>query len=288
MRHWREHDVYLTGWTTVTLPPSLAQDPGKLRYICGVTGSMKTLVPIELVRAGIPLTNWGDAPANGVAEGAMTLLLTVLKDIPKRTTLVREGGWKLDMDQHGGSLLGLNVGIYGCGVIGRRFVEMIRPFGAKLRVFDPYASTLPEGVDRANSLDELMAGTEALVIHAGWTPETNKSITRKHLAMLPDHGVVINTARGGIIDQDALFDELASGRLRAGLDVLEPDKMPTDHAARQWSNVVFTAHQVEFAWPGASRRMSTMHEYALDNLRRFASGQPLRWLMDETRYKLST
>ncbi len=286
----RDCDVYLTGWGTRALPAVVARDPGRLRYVCGVTGSMKHLVPIELLEAGVALTNWGDAPAMGVAEAAMTLLLACLKDIPTRVLRVRAGGYGLDMARHGGSLDGLNVGIYGCGAIGRKFVELIRPFNSTLRVYDRYVSSLPEGTIRVESLDELFASSQAIVIHAAWTKETERSITAALLAKLPDHGIVVNTARGAIFDQPALFAELRSGRLRAGLDVLEPDNLPRDHEARQWDNVVFTAHQAEQPWPGhgALVKMQRFHRYALENVRRFARGEPLLRQMDVERYRRST
>jgi phosphoglycerate dehydrogenase-like enzyme len=288
--HVRGADVCLTGWGTLPIPAVVAHEPGRLRYVCGVTGSMKGLVPIELVEAGIPLTNWGDAPAMGVAEAAMALLLSCLKDIPARTLHVRSGGYKLDMSRHGGSLDGLNVGIYGCGAIGRKFVELIRPFNATLRVYDRYVSSLPEGTIRVESLDELFASSQAIVVHAAWTPETERSITAALLAKLPDHGIVVNTARGAIFDQAALFAELKSCRLRAGLDVLEPDYLPPDHEARQWNNVVFTAHQAEQPWPGCGPfvKMQRFHRYALENIRRFARGEPLLRQMDVERYRRST
>jgi phosphoglycerate dehydrogenase-like enzyme len=78
--HVRRCHVYLAGHGTTPLPKCLAEDRGSLEYICGITGTMRPFVPVELVDPGIPLTNWGDAPANGVAEGAMALLL-----LPSRT-----------------------------------------------------------------------------------------------------------------------------------------------------------------------------------------------------------
>jgi phosphoglycerate dehydrogenase-like enzyme len=287
-RHIREADVYLAGWDSTPIPASVAANPGRLRYVCGVTGTMRGYVPVELVEAGIPLTNWGDAPANVVAEAAMALLLACLKDMHARVIKVRAGEWAIDSSKYGGGLDGLRVGVYGCGVIGRRFLEMIRPFDPIVTVFDPFATEVPDWCTRVQSLDDLFTDIQALVIHAGWTPETNKSVNAERLARLPDHGVVINTARGGIVDQEALFKELEAGRLRAALDVLEPDHLPANHPARQWPNLILTGHQASQQWPGSDKYMGRMHHYALDNLRRFVAGQPLRFVMDVERYRLST
>lgn len=290
LRLIRNCDVLLTCWGAAPIPDGVAKDPGRLGYVCNVTGSVRPFVPPEIVRSGIPLTNWGDAPANRLAEGAMTLLLATLKDLHHQIALVRRGEWQCDSRVYGGTLEGLRVGIYGLGAIGRRFVELLRPFGAAMRIYDPYVADLPAGCERATDLRELFASSDAIVIHAGLNDETRGSVTAELLALLPDHGIVVNTARGAIIDQAALFAELESGRLRAGLDVLEPDRLPPDHPARQWENVILTAHRVGRNPPDYYRgdRLEDYHLVCLDNLQRFSRGEPLRFVMDAERYDRST
>jgi phosphoglycerate dehydrogenase-like enzyme len=286
----RRSDILLTGWQAAEIPVSVAEDRGGLQYICNVTGSLRKFLPAEIVEAGIPVTNWGDAPADRLAEGAAALLLAMLKDLVRRARNVREGGWKAGQEFYAGTLDGLNLGIYGFGVIGRRFETLIRPFRPVVRVYDPYVADIPETCERVESLEELFERSEAIAVHAGLSDETEGSITAELLTKLPDHGLLINTARGAIFDQDALFAELESGRLRAGLDVLQPDRLPDGHPARQLDNVVFTAHNVGkvYAPPGAPPRLEDMHRICLENLRRHRDGEPLKFLMDKVRYERST
>lgn len=286
----RECDVYLAGWDSVALPVELAANPGRLGYVCGITGTMREFVPLELVQAGIPLTNWGDAPAFSVAEGAMTLLLGTIKMMHQRIQWARQGNYWGIPATTGGTLAELNVGIYGCGVIGLRFIELLRPFGSIIRVFDPFLTTVPEGCTRVDTLHELFASSQAIVIHAGLTEQTRNSITAELLALLPDHGVIVNTARGGIIAQEALFAELQSGRLLAGLDVLEPDSLAADHPARTWENLILTCHAIskEPPFDPAHPRLTCGQQYCLENLRRFVTDEPLRFLMDPIRFSRST
>ncbi len=287
----RQCDVLITGWGAAPVPASLADDPGDLQYICHVTGALGDAIPLEIIDSKIPVTNWGDAPAGRLAEGAMALLLACLKDLPGRTKIIRDGSWQPGDDFRSGVLDGLNVGIFGLGAIGRKFVEMLRPFGAVMRVFDPYVSELPEGCVAVDSLEELFDGAEAIVLHASLSDETRGAITAELLAKLPDNAMVINTARGAIIDQAALFAELETGRLRAGLDVLDPDKLPADHPARNWDNVILTAHDI-----GKNRslkgfppkKLEAMHRICLDNIARHLAGEPLRFRMDRGRYLRST
>lgn len=285
-------DVLLTGWGSVAVPSALAREPGAVRYICHMTGTMRGTIPLEVIEAGIPVTNWGDAPANQVAEGAIALLLAALKDLHHHVAVKRDGGWGVDVHRNGGTLRGLRVGVYGCGVVGRRFIEMLRPFGAEVLVFDPYEAAPPAGCRRVETLEELFGSCRAVAIHAALTEETRRSVTAGLLALLPDHAVVVNTARGDIIDQEALFAELGTGRLRAGLDVLAGnDSLPRDHPARRWENLILTAHQVEWGWPDdyePPSELLPLHEVCLENLRRFAAGEPLLYAMDRERYGRST
>jgi phosphoglycerate dehydrogenase-like enzyme len=287
----READIIITGWNAAMSPAELAANPGNIKYFCNITGELTRFIPLEVIEAGIPVTNWGTYPAFRVAEGAMTLLLAVLKDLHYQIDHVRDDGWKMDMHFRGGSLKNAEVGIYGLGVIGRQFVDLIQPFGANLRVFDPYVDELPVECRRVDSLDELFDGAQVIVIHAGLTDETKATVTAELLAKLPRHGVVINTARGGIIDQPALFAELKSGRLRAGLDVLFPDELADGHEARSWPNLILTAHRVDHGWPDFNEpptKLNEMQEICIDNIQRFLRGDDLRFQFDKERYLRST
>jgi phosphoglycerate dehydrogenase-like enzyme len=288
----RQADVVLGAWGTVLMPDALAAAPGRVRYLCNVTGTVRPFVSLAHIEAGVPVTNWGDLPAHPIAEGAVCLLLAALKDLHAQIVSMRAGGWALDGSRYGGSLQGLNVGIYGFGVIGRRFAEMLQPFGCALRAYDPYVEEFPPYVTRVASLEELFSRSEAVSVHVGLNDTTRGSVTAELLARLPRHGVVVNTARGDVIDQEALFAELRSGRLRAALDVLAgPDNLPPEHPGRTWENLTLTGHSIARGWPDDGQpptQLDPVQEVCLDNLRRFRDGQPLRFLMGRQRFLLST
>ena len=288
----RQADVLLGSWCGLRIPDALAADPGRVRYLCCVTGGVRGFVTQAHIDAGLPVTNWGDTPAQGVAEGAVCLLLAVLKGLHAQVIAVRSGTEADYPHRGGGTLRGLNIGLYGFGVIGRKFAELLRPFGCVMRVYDPFVTEFPDYVTQVASLEELFRASEAVAIHAGLTAATRGTVTAPLLALLPRHGILINTARGDIVDQAALFRELESGRLRAGLDVLaEPERLPVDHPARQWQNLIWTCHDIEREWPSDGQPPRTLHprhEVCLDNLRRFSEGRPLRFVMDRRRFELST
>lgn len=286
----RAADVVITNWASVPIPLAMAEDPGRLRYVLNLGGTCKATVPIELIQQGIHVTNWGDTPAHAVAEGAMSLFLAVLKDLRARTEAVVAGKcWGAKrLGLASGTVRGLRVGLYGCGVIGQRFVEMIQPFSPELLVYDPYVETVPAGCSRVDSLDALFAKSEAVVIWAGLSEDTRGSVTAQRLSQLPDHGILVNAARGEIVDQEALFAELRTGRLRAGLDVLVGDNyLPQGHEAHTWPNVLITCHDINSAhWPERDKQISYAEEVALANLKHFLAGTPLRFVVDERRYRL--
>lgn len=288
----READVLFTNWAARPIPKALADDPGRVRYVLNLGGTCRAAVPVEIIRSNLPVTNWGDAPARPVAEGAMTLLLAVLKDLRGRTEGVLSGKcWGAKrLGLPSGTLRGLKLGLYGCGVIGDRFVQMVAPFAPELFVYDPYAEELPDCCRCVDSLVDLFEESEAVVIWAALSDETESSVTAELLSRLPDHGVVINAARGEIVDQDALFAELKSGRLRAGLDVLVGDDyLAEGHEAHTWPNLLITCHDINSAYfPERPPHLSYADTIVLDNLRRFIAGEPLRFVMDERRYELSS
>ena len=292
LEHLRRADVVLTMWGARPIPAALAQNPGRVRYILNLTGTCREFIPIEIIRSSIPVTNWGDAPARAVAEGAMALLLAVLKDLRPRTQRIVAGEWAgaKRFKLPSGTLYGLRLGLYGCGAIGRRFVSLVTPFGPELLVYDPFATELPTHCQRVATLEALFDQSEAVAIWAGLSDQTRGSVTAQLLARLPDQGIVINAARGAIIDQAALFAELKAGRLRAGLDVLDQgDGLPPDHEARTWPNLVLTCHDINSAyWPLRPPHLGEADQVALANLKRFLAGEPLHFRMDEKRYNLST
>ena len=292
---FRAHDVAIAGWDSTLLPAALGDDPGALRFVCSYSGTIRHSVPRELVDAGIWVSNWGDLPAAGVAEGALTLLLALLKGVPAAHTVQKTPaddafGIPAAERERQGHLGRCTVGVYGMGAIGRHFVELLEPFGSTIVVYDPYVDELPAGCHRADSLEDLFDRCDAVAIHAGLSDETEGSVSRSVLTRLRDGGILVNTARGAIIDQEALTDEVVSGRLRAGVDVLEPDLvLSADHPFRHNENVLVTFHQVEAsdAWPPRDG-LNALQRRCVENIARFGDGETPEWLFDLDRYDRST
>ena len=287
----RNYDVLLTKWHSPHIPTELAKDPGKLRYICNITGELSQWIDKEIIESPrIIVTNWGDAMAFSVAEGAFALLMSVLKDIPLHIKNARENQPYGLTSPTQGSLFGRRVGIYGMGVIAKKFVDFLRPFAPEIYAFDPFAKDIPDDVVMVDSLEALFGSSQILVIHAALTKATKKSVTKELLAMLPDGGILINTSRSQIVDHQALREELLSGRLRAGLDVTGDRDMPDlDDPIRQLDNAIFTGHHIYLGdWCKNPDALDFPSINCLKNLARFQKGEPLTFVMTPERYRLST
>jgi len=287
----RQYDVLLTMWRSPHVPNELTKNPGKLKLVCNITGTVRGWIDEDIALCpDITLTNWGDAPAYGVAEGALALLLSIMKDIPLSIEHAQNNGMAAHPDRKPTSLYKLPVGIYGMGAIARKFVDMLRPFMPELYAFDPYVNEMPEGVTKVKTLEELFTVSRAVVIHAGLSPETKGSVTKELLALLPDGAIIVNTARGAIIDTEALIAELETGRLRAGLDVLSPNDWPDENAPiRQMKNVIMTGHFIANPiWGVDPEKLDFTALNCLENLKLFSEGKPLKFVMDPERYRRSS
>ncbi len=291
----REHEIYISA---PGLPPSgfpvdeLACDPGNLKYIACIHGGVRGIVNEAILQRGILVTNWHDATAVSIGSHALSLLIAVMCEFRAQTHHVENGGWRLQPDiwrpddhyaeanrVYGGSFDGLKVGVYGLGHAGRQFAQYAMGLNWQVQAFDPYATDWPQRVQRVHDLDALCDGVHALVITAALTPQTRGSITARHFASLPDGAIVVNVARGEIVDQEAMFKELLTGRLRAGLDVLHPDWLDEDHPVRFLRNVLLTCHgRPENRLNPPQLQRSEVN--CLENVRRYVANEALLGVID--------
>lgn len=175
-------------------------------------------------------------------------------------------------------LLGRRVVILGFGSIGFAIADRLRPFGVDVV---GVGRTARDGVRGLDELDDVLSGADILVNILPLTSATRGLIGAKELALLPDGGLVVNAGRGRTIQTAALVDELHTGRLRAALDVTDPEPLPPDHPLWALPNVLITPHMA------GDTDMTTLRAVILagDQIRRFAAGEPLinqveRYLLD--------
>ena len=181
------------------------------------------------------------ANADAVAEHSWALILDCAKGVVPLDQRMHDGHW--DKATHKSfELRGKTLGVVGLGAIGRRVAEIGVAFGMTVLAFDPFAEGAPEGVTLA-SLDETMGSSHVLSLNCPLTAETRHLINRDSLAKMRDGAILVNTGRGGLIDDEALIEALASGKIRAaGLDAFHTEPLTGDHRWRGVRNAILTPH----------------------------------------------
>ncbi|MFI6285132.1 2-hydroxyacid dehydrogenase [Streptomyces sp. NPDC051018] len=187
-----------------------------------------------------------NAPA--AAEFAVGLMLAAMRRINSSDADLKRGVWRGDLyayEEGGIELSGATVGLIGYGAIGRIVARVLLAFGAEVLVADPYtdpAAAVADGV-RPVGVDDLLRRSSVVSLHARLTPETRHLLDARRLALLPHGAVLVNSARGGLLDHAPLPELLRSGRLGAlALDVYDVEPIPDDWALRDVPNVITTPH----------------------------------------------
>lgn len=189
----------------------------------------------------IVVTNTPNANSNAVAELTVGLIISVLRNIPLSDRRVREKKWDRFI---GYELYGKTLGVIGTGSIGKRVIKLLRGFDLNILCYDKfpdYEWAEKENVKYVN-FDELLKRSDIITIHIPLTEETRHLISERELSLMKKTAVIINTSRGGIINERDLYKFLKEGKIYgAGLDVLE-DEPPQNSALIELDNVVITSH----------------------------------------------
>ena len=238
-------EILITGWGCPRLDAAALDAAPRLRAVLHSAGSVKGFATPEVWQRGIAVSSAAAANALPVAEYTLAMILLAGKDTFAARDRLRTrrafSGWELvpGIGNHG-----RRVGVVGASRIGRRVIELLRPFDLRPALTDPYvdeAGAAALGVPLL-PLDDLLRSSDIVTLHAPETPETRRLIGRRELALMPDGAVLVNTARGALVDHDALADELRTGRLTAILDVTDPEPLPPDSPLFDLEGAFITPH----------------------------------------------
>lgn len=240
-----EAEILVTGWGCPRIDAAVLDAAPKLRAILHAAGSVKGFTTPAIWERGIAVSSAATANAVPVAEYTLAMILLAGKDVLAHRDRMRAArtspGWGIvpGIGNHG-----RRVGVVGASRIGRKLIELLRPFDLRVSLTDPYVDETGAaalGVPLL-PLDDLLATSEIVTVHAPDTPETHHLIGRRELARMPDGAVLVNTARGALVDHDALIAELSTGRLTAILDVTDPEPLPADSPLWDLPNAYVTPH----------------------------------------------
>ena len=195
-------------------------------------------------RLKIPVLKAANSNFQSVAEHALGLMLALAKDINTMDARVRRGHWD-KAGYRGVELFGKTLGIVGFGRIGRRLSEVVAPLKMKVLAYDPYVGSekMPPEVTKTDTLDELLASADIVTVHCPFSEETRHMIGERELGAMKSTAWLINTARGGIVDERALTRALEAGAIAAaGVDVFEKEPIETIETLAAAGKTVLTPH----------------------------------------------
>ncbi|MEV6051383.1 hydroxyacid dehydrogenase [Streptomyces sp. NPDC052107] len=266
-------EVLITGWGCPHLDAGVLATVPKLRAVLHAAGSVRSLVGEALWKHGITVSSAVTGNALPVAEYTLAMILLAGKDaFAHRERYRRTHAGPPLAETAGTGNLGRRVGVVGASRVGRRLMELLRPFDLTVLLHDPYVSPAEAAALGAEllSLEDLLRRSDIVSLHAPDIPETHHMLDRARLALIRDGGVLINTARGALVDHEALTEELVSGRLRAVLDVTEPEPLPTDSPLYRLTNVFLTPH-IAGSLGNELERLGTI---VVEEVERLAAGLP--------------
>lgn len=245
-------DAVLTGWGAPPFTDAVWARADKLQLIVHMAGSVKFLFPGDTVQRfcvprGITVVSCAQALAVNVAEMTVALMVLAARRVFDHIAAYRERGvWRdPNLPRNFPTINGSTVGIIGASRVGREVLRLLQAFrDVRLLLADPYVTA--EEAQRLGAelvdLETLFAQSDFVSLHAPLTPQTVGMIGERHFALMKDGAVFINTARGKLVDTDALVRALQTRPIIAVLDVTDPEPLPADHPLRFLPNCYITPH----------------------------------------------
>ena len=272
---------YLVGFVDGLVEEGLYRAAPKLRLIQLLSAGYDRADIEAARRAGVPVANNGGANAVAVAEHAVMLMLAVCRRLPLQHANVGSGRWRGNEPPRVHELRGRTLGIVGLGTIGKKTARLAGAFGMTVHYYD--IARLTEDAEdtlgvQFRLLGELLRTSDIVSLHVPLNPTTRHLVGAREIALLKSTAVLVNTSRGPVVDEVALTEALAAGRIAgAGLDVFDQEPPDADNPLFSLENVVLTAH---LAGPTVESSTARLRN-AFDNVERVERGDPPLWVIPE-------
>lgn len=279
-------EVVITAWNSPTVTMREYRRCPALKFMNHAMGGIRGVVTKEVVEAGVIVANWGNLSAYSVAEECLMLTLACLRRASWYMREIEQGGFRTQKI-HGVGLAGKRVGLHGLGGIAQEYVRLLQPFQCQISAYSPHAPDevfAQLGIRRETSLEKLYAENDVVSVHASKTKANHRLVDARILGLMQKNAVLINTARGAVIDTEALVAKLKEGKIWAGLDVYDPEPPEPDSPLRTMRNCLMMPHVGGPTWD----RLRLCGEHVIENLRRYQAGEPLLDVVPANKYDLMT
>lgn len=246
----READAAITGWFTLPLSTELLDQHPRLRFVAHTAGTVRGLIPLEAIGPRLRVSQATQFFAPSVSEFTIMQILSGLRHLPALDRELKSGAAFEDFDGRypAGLIASRTAGVVGASRSGQAVIRLLRAFGARVLVVDPTVS--PDVIRELGAepceLAEMLPQADIVTLHAPLLPETEGLMGREQFSLIKDGALFVNSARGGLVDDDALFAEVSSGRISAALDVFAEEPLPRDDRWRTLDNVIISPHRAGF------------------------------------------
>lgn len=239
----RNVDVCISGWGCPKLEGEVLEKADALKLLAHTGGSVAYVASEELYDRNVKVLSGNSIYAESVAEGVVAYILCSLRDLVFYDGEMKKGRWRGNTF-YNESLLDKEVGLIGFGAVAKHLTKLLFPFRCRFKVYDPFVSDevfKRYGVERM-SLENIFKNCSIVSLHLPQRPETYHIIDKKLLRMMKKGSLLINTARGSVMDENALIEFLEQERIKAVLDVYEIEPLPPDSKLRKLKNAILIPH----------------------------------------------
>jgi len=266
-------DIAITSWGSQSLTADVLDVAPNLQLVIHAAGTVKPIVTDDLWDRGIRVDASTKPLGIGVAECALGFAISASKNFFNVNADIHNGGFR---ERRGEcrELYELNVGVISAGFVGRHFIKLMGNFGVNIMLYDPFVTAEQAEAMGAKKveLEELFRESDILSVHAPSIPATYHMINADTLKLMKQDAILINTSRGSLIDEKALYEHMAAGNLRyACLDVFDPEPPLADNPLRTLPNVIMTPHLAGLANNGRLR----IGAHVVEEIELFLKGEPL-------------
>ena len=267
----KDADIVVTSWGTPNLDKEILDECPNLKFVMHAAGSVKPIVSDELWKRGIRVCASTKPLGEGVAETTLGFTIAACKNFFALNEMIHNGGYERVGVKE---LYEITVGVISAGFVGRHYIKLLRNFGVNILLYDPFVSeerAADMGCTKA-TLQELLRDSDVVSIHAPSIPETNHMFNKDTLALMKKDAILINTSRGSVIDELALYEHMKAGNLKyACLDVYDPEPILPENPLRTLPNVIMTPHLAGLVTNGRLR----IGAHTVEQIKKYLAGEPL-------------
>lgn len=266
--------IIVTSWDSPKIDKEILDNCPDLKAVIHGAGSVKPVISDEFINRKIRITNSAVAIGEGVAESALGFAISACKGFYRLSRDTKNGLWQENIKTTVTDFYDITVGVISGGFVGRHMVKLLKNFHVDILLYDPILTKeqIEEIGAKKVELEELLSKSDVVTVHAPAIPQTENMLNKSNLPLIKDGAVLINTARGTIINEADLIEELKKNRFFACLDVTNPEPPAKDNELRRLDNVILTPHIAGTATNGLKR----VALHVCEEIERLLNGEKMR------------